>query len=172
MFLHGGWLHIIGNLWTLWIFGDNVEERMGSGRFVVFYVLCGLAASITHVLTNAQSTVPAVGASGAIAGVMGAYFFLFPYSRVIVVIPILIFPFFFELPAVIYLGVWALTQVFSGTLSIASGNVQVGGVAWWAHVGGFGAGLILHFLFVMGRAARRLQRDEYGVEIAWAPQRR
>jgi membrane associated rhomboid family serine protease len=103
---------------------------------------------------------------------MGAYFFLFPYSRVIVVIPILIFPFFFELPAVIYLGVWALTQVFSGTLSIASGDVQVGGVAWWAHVGGFGAGLILHFLFVMGRAPRRLQRDEYGVEIAWAPQRR
>src|SRR5437764_6084003 len=99
-FLHAGWFHIIANMWTLWIFGDNVEDRMGPGRFVIFYLLCGVAAGIVHCITNPESTLPTVGASGAIAGVLGAYFFLFPYSRVIVLLPILFFPFFFELPAV------------------------------------------------------------------------
>src|SRR5438270_1483890 len=150
MFLHGGWLHIIGNMWTLWIFGDNVEERMGPVRFVIFYLLCGLIAGVVHLYTNANSTVPTVGASGAIAGVMGAYFILYPYARIIVMIPIFIFPFFFEMPAVLYLGFWALTQVFSGTLSLATPG-QVGGVAWWAHVGGFAAGMLLQFLFVKPR---------------------
>jgi len=171
MFLHGGWLHVIGNMWTLWIFGDNVEDRMGPARFVIFYLLCGLAAGIVHCLTNPESTLPTVGASGAIAGVLGAYFLLFPFSRVIVLVPIFFFPFFFELPAVTYLGFWALSQFFSGVLTLADGR-SVGGVAWWAHVGGFTTGILLQFFFVRrGRAYRRLSRDEYGVEGAWAPYR-
>ncbi len=171
MFLHGGFMHIIGNMWTLWIFGDNVEDRMGPARFLVFYLLCGLAAGLVHWLTNPDSTIPTVGASGAIAGVMGAYFFLFPYSRVVVLVPVFFFPFFFELPAVTYLGFWALSQVFSGTLSLA-GPASVGGVAWWAHVGGFMAGILLHFFFVKRRDAyRRPSRDEYEIENAWVPVR-
>jgi membrane associated rhomboid family serine protease len=171
MFLHGGWAHIIGNMWALWIFGDNVEDRMGPVRFLFFYLLCGLAAGIVHAYTNPDSTMPTVGASGAIAGVMGAYFFLFPYSRVVVLVPVFFFPFFFELPAVTYLGFWALTQVFSGTLSLGNPG-DVGGVAWWAHVGGFAAGILLQFLFVKRSGAyRRLSRDEYETENAWVPAR-
>jgi membrane associated rhomboid family serine protease len=167
MFLHGGWTHILGNMWTLWIFGDNVEDRMGPVRFFIFYLLCGIAAGVVHWFVNPNSTVPAVGASGAIAGVMGAYFFLFPTARVIVFVPVLFLPFFFELPAVTYLGFWALSQVFSGTLALA-GPENVGGVAWWAHVGGFLAGVVLHFWFVRkGREYRRVQADEYGIEGAW-----
>ena len=132
MFLHGGWMHIIGNMWTLWIFGDNVEDRMGPLRFVCFYLLCGLAAGLVHWFTNLDSTLPTVGASGAIAGVLGAYFFLFPYARVIVLVPVLFLPFFFELPALVYLGFWALSQVLSGTLSLV-GPREVGGVAWMPH---------------------------------------
>jgi membrane associated rhomboid family serine protease len=169
MFLHGGWLHIIGNMWTLWIFGDNVEDRMGPLRFLAFYVLCGLAAGLMHWFTNADSIVPAVGASGAIAGALGAYFALFPRARVIVLVPVLIFPFFFELPALVYLGVWAFTQALSGTLSLAAAD-EVGGVAWWAHVGGFVAGLALYSLFLR-RGYRRPARDEYQVEGAWLPYR-
>lgn len=167
MFLHGGWTHILGNMWTLWILGDNVEDRMGPVRFFIFYLLCGIAAGVVHWFVNPNSTVPAVGASGAIAGVMGAYFFLFPTARVIVFVPVLFLPFFFELPAVTYLGFWALSQVFSGTLALA-GPENVGGVAWWAHVGGFLAGVVLHFWFVRkGREYRRVQADEYGIEGAW-----
>jgi membrane associated rhomboid family serine protease len=167
MFLHGGWAHIIGNMWTLWIFGDNVEDRMGPARFTIFYILCGLVAGGVHWFTNPHSTVPTVGASGAIAGVMGAYFVLFPHARVVVMVPVLFYPLFFEVPAVTYLLFWALSQVFSGTLAIA-GPDEVRGVAWWAHVGGFTAGLVLHPLFVQPRRAiRRLQPDEYGIERAW-----
>jgi membrane associated rhomboid family serine protease len=171
MFLHGGWLHIVGNMWTLWIFGDNVEDRMGHGRFAIFYLLCGLAAGIVHCLTNLDSTLPTVGASGAIAGVMGAYFYLFPYARVIVMVPLFIFPFFFELPAATFLAFWALAQVFSGTLSLGyPGNV--GGVAWWAHVGGFMAGMLLQFFFVRNARAHRFpSRDEAAIERAWVPDR-
>jgi len=170
MFLHGGWLHLIANMWTLWIFGDNVEDRMGPFRFVCFYLLCGLAAGVVHLLTNANSTLPTVGASGAIAGVLGAYFLLFPFSRVVVLIPIFFFPFFFELPSVVYLGFWALSQVFSGALSLANAG-QVGGIAWWAHAGGFAAGMALQLFFVRRGRYRRLSRDEYGIEGAWAPYR-
>jgi membrane associated rhomboid family serine protease len=167
MFLHGGWLHIIGNMWALWIFGDNVEDRMGPVRFAVFYLLCGLAAGVVHWLTNLDSTLPTVGASGALAGVMGAYFILFPHSRVIILIPIVFIPLFFEVPAVFYLGFWALSQVYSGALSLADADV-VGSVAWWAHVGGFFAGLALHFFFVQREKIRRFPaRDEYGIEGAW-----
>jgi membrane associated rhomboid family serine protease len=171
MFLHGGWLHVIANMWTLWIFGANVEDRMGPVRFTVFYLLCGLAAGAVHILTNPGSTVPTVGASGAIAGVMGAYFFLFPNARIIVMIPIFLFPFFFEMPAVIYLLFWALSQVFSGTLALADPS-HVGGVAWWAHVGGFSAGGLLYNFFIRrGRAYRRPARDEFGVSGPWVPHR-
>ena len=153
MFLHGGWLHIIGNMWVLWIFGDNVEDRMGPFRFLLFYLLCGLAAGVVHVLTNPSSTVPAVGASGAIAGVMAAYFALFPRARIIAMFPILFYPVFFQVPAFIYLGFWFLTQFFSGTLAIAS-HREVSGIAWWAHVGGFGAGILLFSLFLRPREPR------------------
>ena len=119
MFLHGGWAHIIGNMWTLWIFGDNVEDRMGPFRFTVFYLLCGLVAGVVHYFTNADSDVPTVGASGAIAGVLGAYFVLFPRSQIVVMVPIFFYPLFFEVPAVTYLLFWALSQVFSGTLALA-----------------------------------------------------
>jgi membrane associated rhomboid family serine protease len=170
MFLHGGWLHIITNMWALWIFGDNVEDRMGPVRFLIFYLLCGLIAGITHWFMNSDSTIPTVGASGAIAGVMGAYFILFPRSRVIVLLPILFIPLFFELPAIVYLGIWLFSQLFSGTLSVAATNVA--GIAWWAHVGGFIAGMLLHFLFIrQGREYRLPSRDEYGIEGAWLPQR-
>lgn len=138
MFLHGGWLHLAINMWTLWIFGDNVEDVMGPFRFLLFYLLCGLGALLVHVVTNPESTAPVVGASGAIAGVMGAYFFLYPHARVLTLVPIIIIPFFFEIPAVFYLIVWFLTQVLSG-LTDTGGT----GVAWWAHIGGFVAGMLL-----------------------------
>jgi membrane associated rhomboid family serine protease len=139
MFLHSGWLHLILNMWTLWIFGDNVEDVMGPVRFLIFYVLCGLGALAVHMVTSPASPVPVVGASGAIAGVMGAYFFLYPHAKVVTFLPVLIIPFVFELPAVFYLGAWFLTQVFSGMFAPAGG----GGVAWWAHIGGFVAGMLL-----------------------------
>ena len=169
MFLHDGWLHVISNMWALWIFGDNVEERMGRLRFLLFYLLTGLAAGLVHWFTNAQSTLPTVGASGAIAGVLGAYFVLFPFARIIVLIPVFFFPFFFELPAVTYLFVWFASQMIGGALS-ALGPQDVGGIAWWAHLGGFGAGVLLHRLFLLplGRAPRRRERDEYGIEGAWS----
>jgi membrane associated rhomboid family serine protease len=172
-FLHAGWLHLIFNMWTLWIFGDNVEDRMGSLRFVVFYLLCGTAAGLTHLLVNPQSIVPSVGASGAIAGVLGAYLLFFPTSRLVVLLPILFFPFFLEVPAVIFLVIWFLTQLFSGTASVAAAANQaaVGGIAWWAHVGGFIAGMILCWFFARRPVRRPLQPDEHALEWAWQPRR-
>ena len=169
MFLHGGWGHVIGNMWTLWIFGDNVEDRMGPGRFLGFYLLTGVLSGLTHWFTNAQSTVPTVGASGAIAGVLGAYFVLFPRSQIVVLVPIFFFPFFFQLPAVLYLLFWFLSQVLSGTVAGLSAS-QVGGIAFWAHVGGFVSGIVLHRLFILPERERprRFERDEYGIEGAWA----
>ncbi len=170
MFLHGGWLHLIGNMWTLWIFGDNVEDRMGTGRFLVFYFLCGLAAGLVHFFTNTDSTLPTVGASGAIAGVLGAYFFLFPTARIIVMFPLFFLPLFFELPAVTYLGFWMLSQIFSGAVTALALPQDVGGVAFWAHVGGFVAGALLVWVFIKRRDGERaLAPDEYGVEGSWQP---
>jgi membrane associated rhomboid family serine protease len=169
-FLHGGWAHLFINMWTLWIFGDNVEDRMGPGRFAFFYVACGALAGLTHLLTNPDSTLPSVGASGAIAGVLGAYLLLFPTARLVMMIPIVFFPFFFEMPAVLYLLFWFFSQLFSGTLALA-GPDQVGGIAWWAHIGGFVGGLLLCRLFVRPQP-RRLQPDEYGLEWAWEPRER
>jgi membrane associated rhomboid family serine protease len=168
-FLHGSLFHVIANMWTLWIFGDNVEDRMGSLRFAIFYLICGSVAAFTHVLTNPDSTVPSVGASGAIAGVLGAYLMFFPTARLIVLFPILFFPFFFEVPAVFYLVLWFLINLFSGTAALA-GPQQVDGIAWWAHVGGFVSGMLLCWLFV--RRRRSSQPDEYGLEWAWEPRSR
>jgi rhomboid family protein len=147
MFLHGGWMHVIGNLWTLWIFGDNVEERMGRPRYVAFYLLTGLVGNVAHVLANAGSEVPTMGASGAIAGVLGAYLFLFPRARVVTLVPVFFWPVFLEVPAVVFLLVWFATQVFGGTIA-GVGPESGGGVAYWAHIGGFGAGAILHRAFL------------------------
>jgi membrane associated rhomboid family serine protease len=161
MFLHGGWMHFIGNMWVLFLFGDAVEDRMGPARYLVFYLLCGLAAGLTHYLTNPTSPVPTVGASGAIAGVMGAYFVLFPTARVITLIPVFFFPFIVEIPAVVYLGIWFASQLFSGTLALV-GPQSYEGVAWWAHVGGFAAGIALLPLFKKSRKQyRRYYPDEY-----------
>jgi len=147
MFLHGGWFHLIGNMWFLWIFGDNIEDHLGHFNYVVFYLVCGVGASIVHTIANLGSTMPAVGASGAISGVMGAYVVLFPRSQVLTLVPIFFF-FTVRLPAVIFLGYWFLIQFFSG---IGSLGVQTqGGVAVWAHVGGF----VLGALLVLGSKRR------------------
>ncbi|MDZ7759422.1 MAG: rhomboid family intramembrane serine protease [Desulfovermiculus sp.] len=140
MFLHSGLLHFAANMWILWVFADNVEDVMGPVRFIGFYLLCGLAALAGHVLFNTNSTMPVVGASGAIAGVMGAYLLLYPRAQVLTLIPIFIFPFFVVLPALTFLGLWFLIQIFSGLFSMAGS--QGGGVAWWAHAAGFVAGMI------------------------------
>ena len=141
MFWHGGWLHLIGNMLYLWIFGDNVEDRLGHGRFLVFYVGCGLIAALTQVALSPDSVVPTVGASGAIAGVLGAYLISFPRSRVVTFIPIIIFPWIVEIPAVAYLVLWFAMQLLSGVASLGQAEA-LGGVAWWAHIGGFVAGLL------------------------------
>jgi len=144
MFLHGGWLHIIGNMWFLWIFGDNIEDRIGHFLYLVFYLVGGFAAAVAHILLNASSNVPTVGASGAIAGVMGAYLVLYPKARVLTLVPLIVFFTFWWLPAWIFLGYWFLLQFLSGTAtSIAQTSSQSGGVAFWAHVGGFVAGIVL-----------------------------
>ncbi len=161
MFLHGGWMHLFSNMLALYIFGDNVEDRMGSGRYLVFYVLCGLAAALAHIFFNAGSTIPAIGASGAISGVLGAYLLLYPTARVITLIPILFLPWIVEIPAVFYLGVWFASQLLNATFSTLSGVQALGGVAWWAHVGGFVAGIVLVRLFLVNRPARRRYYDEY-----------
>lgn len=167
MFLHGGWLHLIFNMWALWIFGDNVEERMGPLRFLLFYLTCGVISAVVHIATNLGSTIPAIGASGAIAGVLGAYLVLFPLARVVVIVPLLFWPFFFELPAVTYLGLWFFIQFFSGALALVSPEAA-GGIAWWAHVGGFLAGIVTYRLFLIHRPTpRRPYGDEYGIKGAW-----
>jgi membrane associated rhomboid family serine protease len=137
MFLHGGWIHLLGNMWTLWIFGDNVEDRLGRTRYVMLYLASGVAASLLHIYTNAGSQVPTIGASGAIAGVMGAYFRFFPTARVETLVPPFFFGPTFVLPAVLFLGWWFLLQFFNGALSLGSRGPGFSGVAWWAHVGGF-----------------------------------
>lgn len=142
MFLHAGWLHLIGNMWFLWIFGDNVEDYVGHLRFLLFYLLCGLAASVAHLAFNLNSTIPTVGASGAIAGVLGAYLLLFPGARILTLVPV-VFVWLTELPAYVILLYWFVLQVLQGTATSLAQTGPGGGVAWWAHVGGFVAGLAL-----------------------------
>ena len=143
MFLHGGVVHVGANMLYLWIFGDNVEDRMGHGRFLAFYLLCGVAAALAQTIAVPDSVVPMVGASGAIAGVMGAYFVLYPKSRIVTLVPLFVFIHIMEVPAIFFLGVWFLMQFLSGVGSIASatGGEPGGGIAFWAHVAGFLAGL-------------------------------
>lgn len=143
MFLHGGILHLGGNMLYLWVFGDNIEDKLGHGRFLAFYLLCGLAATLLHVVIDPASTVPTVGASGAISGVLGAYLLMFPKARVVTVIPIFFFLQVAELPALIVLGFWFVIQFFNGIASLGYETAGMGGVAWWAHIGGFIAGLLL-----------------------------
>ncbi len=159
MFLHGGWLHLIGNMWFLWIYGDNVEDVLGHGKFALFYVLCGLAAAIVHILVNSDSRVPTIGASGAIAGVMGAYLLKFPHSKIVTLIPIFIFFTTVEVPAVFMLLYWFVIQIFSGVGSVGYSNVARGGVAWFAHIGGFLAGMLL--VHLLGSHERFRNRRDY-----------
>jgi hypothetical protein len=144
MFLHGGFWHLLGNMWSLYIFGDNVEDRLGSVRYLLFYLLAGIASGLSHLLLNWHSPVPTIGASGAIAGVMGAYFLLYPKARVLTLIPIFFLPYLVEVPAYFFLGLWFIMQFLSATLTPTGG----GGIAWWAHIGGFLFGMILLKLFL------------------------
>jgi membrane associated rhomboid family serine protease len=145
MFLHGGFLHLIGNVWFLYIFGDNVEDRLGHLRYIGFYLLCGLASGISHLLLNLNSNIPTIGASGAIAGVMGAYFILHPRSKILTLIPIIIIPWLIEIPAFFFLGFWFVLQF----INAAASHGDVSGIAWWAHIGGFVFGIIFLKLFLL-----------------------
>src|SRR2546425_3024212 len=160
MFLHGGWAHLIGNMLAPYVFGDNVEDRLGGGRYLVFYLLCGLVAAFAHVVINAESTVPTIGASGAISGVLAAYLVFYPTARVITLVPLFFLPWFVQIPATIYLGFWFLSQLLNGVLTVVKGHQALGGVAWWAHVGGFLAGLAFGPLFAR-RPLRRAYVDEH-----------
>jgi len=146
MFLHGGWMHLIGNMWYLWIFGDNVEDAMGKFRFIVFYLLTGVVAGVAQILISPHSTIPAVGASGAIAGVLGAYLILYPKARVLTIIPLGWYIQTVRLPALLVLGLWFVIQLFYGLASLP-GAGRTGGVAFFAHIGGFVTGLVLVKLF-------------------------
>jgi membrane associated rhomboid family serine protease len=157
MFLHGSWMHVVGNMWYLWIFGDNVEDRVGHGRFLLFYLLCGVVAAIGQIAVDPASTLPTIGASGAIAGVMGAYFVLYPHSRVLTLVPLIVFWELIELPAIVLLGFWFLMQLFSaGAIAVTASTHGSGGVAFMAHVAGFVTGVLGILVF---RRRRRL--DEY-----------
>ncbi len=145
LFLHGGWLHVLGNMLYLWVFGDNVEDKLGRIRFFVFYLLCGVIASGIHVIADPTSAIPTVGASGAISGVLGAYLLLFPKARVLTLIPIFVFLQVAELPAIVVLGLWFVLQFLNGMISIGMGTAGMNGVAWWAHIGGFVTGMLLVF---------------------------
>ncbi|TVM03382.1 MAG: rhomboid family intramembrane serine protease [Candidatus Brocadia sp. WS118] len=152
MFLHGGFIHLIGNMWYLWIFGDNIEDRLGRFKFIIFYFICGIGSAMVHVYFNSQSGIPCIGASGAIAGVLGAYMVTFPKARILVILPLFIIWEIIELPAIIVLGFWFLIQFFSGAATISSAHG--GGVAWWAHIGGFVIGIILIKVFPKARYRR------------------
>jgi membrane associated rhomboid family serine protease len=157
MFLHGGWLHILGNMWFLWIFGGNVEDRLGPLTFLLFYLVCGIASGITQAVFSWGSHIPSVGASGAISGVLGAYIVFFPYARILTLVPLFIFFFTARIPAMIFIGLWFVVQFLSGVGTLgATGAAASGGVAWWAHIGGFVLGVVLAGL-VKGRPA-----DIYG----------
>jgi hypothetical protein len=165
MFLHGGILHLLGNMWSLFIFGDNVEDRLGPFRYLLFYLLCGWASGLSHLFLNWQSPVPTIGASGAIAGVMGAYLLLFPHSKILTLIPILFIPYFIEIPAYFFLGIWFLMQFFGA----AGSSAQGGGIAWWAHVGGFAAGILLVKIFERVPQTGMTERMREATHRTWTP---
>ncbi len=149
MFLHGGWFHILSNMWVLFIFGDNIEDRMGGGRYLMFYLLSGVAAALMESFVLASSSVPMIGASGAIAGVLGAYLILYPRARIASLVPILFIFTIIEIPATIFLLFWFVSQLFSGWLALQ--GTSGSGVAWWAHVGGFVFGMVAVNIFAMRR---------------------
>jgi membrane associated rhomboid family serine protease len=161
MFMHGGWMHLIGNMWFLWIFGDNIEDILGHGKFLMFYIAAGIAATLIHAFLNPYSRVPTVGASGAIAGVMGAYLVKFPHSRILTLVPIIIFFTTFEIPAFLMLMYWFFIQIFSGIGSVGDSQISRGGVAWFAHVGGFLAGIML--VYLLGTR----ERYRYRSDLRW-----
>ena len=152
-FMHGGFLHIILNMWTLWLFGVPLEDRLGPWRFLLFYLACGTLGSITHLVFNLNSVVPALGASGAIAGVLGGFTWLFPHAKVAVVVPVVIFPLIFHWPALLFTALWFALQVLQGTAALGAGPTTAG-IAWWAHIGGFLAGLAIA-AWLKPKAARR-----------------
>lgn len=154
LFLHGNWLHLLMNMWFLWIFGDNVEDRMGRLPFLIFYLACGLLATFLQWFFDPTLAIPVVGASGAIAGVLAAYFFLYPLERVVVWIPILFLPIVIHVPAVAFLGLWIGFQLYNATTAMLFGGVAVD-VAWWAHLGGFIAGSLLYRLFLRKEPAEK-----------------
>lgn len=156
VFLHAGWLHLIGNMWYLWIFGDNVEDRLGRAGFLAFYLAGGVASAIMHIAIHPGSAIPTVGASGAIAGVLGAYAVLYPRARVVTLVPIVFFLQIVSLPALLVLGLWFVFQFFSGALALGGAG---GGVAWWAHVGGFLFGMAVA-VALGGRPASQAWVDE------------
>ncbi|TVR97324.1 MAG: rhomboid family intramembrane serine protease [Rhodospirillales bacterium] len=149
-FLHGGFLHIIFNMWMLWLFGVPLEDRLGPWRFLLFYLAAGTAGSLTHLGFNLYSTVPALGASGAIAGVLGGFTWLFPRAKVSVVIPIIIVPLILQWPALVFTALWLTLQVIQGTAALGA-DPATGGIAWWAHIGGFAAGLAIAVWLRAGR---------------------
>jgi len=157
MFLHGGWMHLIGNMWFLWIYGDNVEDVLGHGKYLGFYLICGVIAALGQYAISPFSRIPMLGASGAIAGVMGAYMIKFPHNRIVTLIPFFFF-FTIEVPAVFILAYWFILQFFSGVGSIGYSQSAQGGVAFFAHIGGFIAGMIL--IFVMGTKERYSRRSD------------
>ncbi len=152
IFLHGGWMHFIGNMWFLYIFGDNVEDRCGHLGYLLFYLACGVGASAAHLIAGPESTAPTIGASGAIAGVMGAYFLLYPRAKVLAVIPIVFILEMVILPAPVFLGFWFVLQLLQGTLAITT--MQSAGVAWWAHIGGFVIGVVIAIALKAGNVTK------------------
>jgi membrane associated rhomboid family serine protease len=167
MFLHGSWMHLIGNMWFLWLFGNNVEDAMTRSRFIVFYLLCGIAAALLQVVTSPSSPVPMVGASGAISGVMGAYLVLYPRVRVFTLVPIGFFITTIALPAWVMLIYWAVLQLAGGFGGLLGGRESGGGVAFWAHVGGFVAGVVLVKLFVSSDHMRAHRADHWAPRTVW-----
>ena len=161
MWLHGSLFHLISNMWMLVIFGDNVEDRMGSVRYLLFYVLGGIAAGALQFIFTTNPAIPAVGASGAIAAVMGAYFLFYPKSRVVTFVPIFFFGWFVHIPSFIFLGLWFGSQLLNGVIELTSAPGNMGGVAWWAHIGGFVFGLVMANIFAIGKKPRQQYKDEY-----------
>lgn len=156
MFMHGSWLHIIGNMWYLWIFGNNVEDTLGHAKYLLFYLLCGIVGGIGHILSQPYSQVPTIGASGAIAGVLAGYLIMFPTARIVTIVPIFIFIQIIKVPAILLIGLWFLIQIASGMGSLST--QASGGTAWFAHIGGFIAGVVL--VLVLSRKQSR-ERDNY-----------
>lgn len=159
--LHGSLLHLISNMWMLFIFGDNVEDRMGSGRYAIFYIFGGIAAGFLQFYFSQNPSLPTIGASGAIAAVMGAYFLFYPRSKVVTFVPIFFFGWFVNIPSVIFLGIWFGSQVISGVADLSLAGGAMSNVAWWAHIGGFLFGIIFGNLFILGRKKYRTHADEY-----------